>query len=138
MGERLNCVLIVDDDHVSNYVTESVLRGMGVSSMINTVSDGQSALEYIRYQCEEDSYTCPDLIILDINMRLVNGLEFVKKYRKIKTKNKSVIIILSALPLKKEQKQELEKLGVIDFYVKPLNAEKLANIMNEYFSLSKH
>ncbi len=131
---RLNCVLIVDDDRVSNYLTENVVRGMGVSTMINTVSDGQAALEYIKYQCEEDSYACPELIILDINMRLVDGIEFVKQYRKLNTKNKSVIVILSALPLRKEQKQVLENMGVIDFYVKPLNVEKLMHVVNEYFS----
>jgi CheY-like chemotaxis protein len=51
--KRLNCVLIVDDDRVSNFVTEKVLRGMGIASMINTVNDGMAGLEYLKYQCKD-------------------------------------------------------------------------------------
>jgi CheY-like chemotaxis protein len=135
LGKRLNCILIIDDDRVSNYVTENVLRSMEISSMINTVSDGQSGLEYIKYQCIDDvEYTCPDLIILDINMRLVDGIEFVQKYNKLKLTKRSVIVVLSTLPLKEDQKSELENLGVFDFFVKPLSGEMLISIMDEHFS----
>lgn len=133
--KRLNCVLIVDDDRVSNYVTENVLRGLGISSMINTATDGQAGLEYIRYQCtDESAYACPDLILLDINMRLVDGIEFVKEYKKLKVPHESVIVILSTLALKEEQKLELEQLGVFDYLVKPLSTENLMMIMEEHFS----
>jgi CheY-like chemotaxis protein len=135
--KRLKCVLIIDDDRVSNYLTENVLRGMGIATMINTVTDGQAGLEYIKYQCleeEEFEYTCPDLIILDLNMRLMNGIEFVKQYRKLNVPKKSVIVVLSTLPLQPEQKRELEKLEIYDFFVKPLSGEKLIAIMEDHFS----
>ena len=132
-AKRLNCVLIVDDDRVSNYVTENVLRGLGIASMINTVNDGQAGLEYIKYQCTEDEFACPDLIILDINMRLINGVEFVREFRRMKISPNSVIVVLSTLPLKAEQEKELRSFGVHDFLVKPLNAEKLNHIMDEHF-----
>lgn len=133
--KRLKCVLIVDDDRVSNYVTENVLRSMGIASMINTVTDGQAGLEYIKYQCEEDNdYACPDMIFVDINMRLVDGIQFVKEYRKMNPSQKSVIVILSTLPLSPEQKVELEQLGVYDHLVKPLSSEHLMEIMEEHFS----
>jgi CheY-like chemotaxis protein len=132
--KKLNCVLVVDDDRVSNYVTEKVLQSQAISTMINTVSDGQSAIEYIKYQCAEDDFACPDLILLDINMRLVDGIEFVRQYRKLNIKHPCVIVILSTLPLKEDQKQDLVDLGVRDFIVKPLNADKLLGIMEKYFS----
>jgi CheY-like chemotaxis protein len=133
-GKRLNCVLIVDDDRVSNYVTENVIRGMGTASMINTVTDGQAGLEYVKYQCKEEfDFACPELIFLDINMRLINGVEFVREYRKMKLPSQSVIVVLSTLPLKEEQQAELESLNVHHFYVKPLNSEKLLALMEECF-----
>jgi len=135
--KRLNCILVVDDDRVSNYVTENVLRSLGISSMINVVSDGQAALEYIRYQCKEDDYACPDLILLDINMRLVDGIEFVREYRKLHLNVHSIIVILSTLPLKKEQRMELQEMGIFDFLVKPLNTEKLIQIMDQHFSTAE-
>jgi CheY-like chemotaxis protein len=135
--KRLSCVLIVDDDRVSNYVTENVLRSLGISSMINTVTDGQAALEYVKYQCNgESEYACPELIILDINMRMLDGIEFVKEYRKLHLHQSSVIIILSTLPLRDDQKKELETLKVYDYIVKPLSAEKLMEVMEHHFSHS--
>ncbi|MBX9853353.1 MAG: response regulator [Cytophagaceae bacterium] len=136
--KRLNCVLIVDDDRVSNYITENVLRSLAISSMINTVSDGQAALEYIKYQCGEDQdYACPDLIILDISMRMLDGIEFVKEYRKLHTSQSSIIVILSTLPLRQDQIKELKSLGVYDYFVKPISAEKIIGIMEEHFSAVK-
>jgi CheY-like chemotaxis protein len=133
--KRLNCVLIIDDDRVSNYVSENVIRGMGMSSMINTVTGGLAGLEYVKYQCnEENDFACPDLIVLDINMRLINGVEFVKEYRRMNLPSHSVIVILSTLPLREEQKSELINMGVTHFYTKPLNAEKISEIMEDYFS----
>lgn len=132
--KRLNCVLVVDDDRVSNYVTENVLRSFGVFSMVNTVSDGQTALEYIKYQCAEDDYACPELILLDINMRVVGGIEFVRRYKSLNLNFQSLIVILSTLPLREDQEKELRELGVYEHIVKPLNTEKLQRIMSEYFS----
>jgi CheY-like chemotaxis protein len=71
-------------------------------------------------------------------MRLVDGIEFVREYRKLNSPYKSIIVILSTLPLKSEQQKELQEMGVYDFVVKPLNTEKLIQLMEQHFSTAEH
>lgn len=134
--KRLNCVLLIDDDSVSNYISEAVLRGMGAASMITVVGDGRKGLDYLKYQCtgsEEDDASCPELILLDVNMPNMDGLEFLKMYqRQVHVANK-IIIILSALDLPENEKEKFRKAGATDFLVKPFTAEKLSKIFEQYF-----
>jgi CheY-like chemotaxis protein len=133
--KRLNSILIIDDDKISNYITENVIRGVGASTRLSTVSDGKKGLDFLKYQCGgEDSYFCPDLILLDINMPFMDGKEFVKNLYKIN--NHIQVAVLSTLELKEKEKEELKALNVIDFKVKPLTAEKLTSILEEHFNIS--
>src|SRR4051812_17510896 len=110
--KRLNCVLIIDDDKISNYITENVIRGIEAAIKISSVTDGKKGLDFLKYQCGgEDNYFCPDLILLDINMPFMDGKEFLKNLCKI---NNSVqVVVLSTLELSENEKQELLKLNVI-------------------------
>ena len=134
---KLNCVLLVDDDRVSNFITEKVLNGMGVTSMVTTAYDGKKGLDYIKYQCTDDLGTCPDLILLDINMPLIDGREFVDRYHKIPRQKECVIVVLSATDLPDAEKTELRNAGVSEFLVKPLNADKINDIVQKYFVLEE-
>lgn len=133
--KRLNCILIIDDDKISNYITENVIRGIGAAIKISSVTDGKKGLDFLKYQCgEDDNYYCPDLILLDINMPFMDGKEFLKNLFNIN--NNVQVVVLSTLDLKEGEKKELMGLNVIDFKVKPLTAEKLTSILEEHFNLA--
>jgi CheY-like chemotaxis protein len=133
--KRLNCILIIDDDKISNYITENVIRGIGAAIKITSVTDGKKGLDFIKYQCAgEDNYYCPDLILLDINMPFMDGKEFLKNL--VKVNNNAEVVVLSTLEISEKDKTEMSGLNVIDFKVKPLTAEKLTAILEEHFNLA--
>jgi CheY-like chemotaxis protein len=133
--KRLNCILIIDDDKISNYITENVIRGMGAAIKISSVTDGKKGLDYLKYQCGgDDNYYCPNLILLDINMPFMDGKEFLENLYKIN--NNVQVVVLSSMDLDENEKKELMELNVIDFKVKPLTAEKLTSILEEHFNLA--
>lgn len=136
---RLNCVLVVDDDPISNFVTEKVLRGMGAASMITTATDGKRAFDFVKYQCvgeDDELATCPDLILLDINMPQMNGEEFLERYRAMDIKHKTIIIVLTSTALPWERKERLKDLHANGFLEKPLTTGKLADVLEEFFTLA--
>jgi CheY-like chemotaxis protein len=133
--KRLNCILVIDDDKVSNYITENVIRGMGAAVNISSVTDGKKGLDFLKYQCKgDDNFYCPDLILLDINMPFMDGREFLKNLYQIN--NNIQVVILSTLEPGEKEKEELMSLNVIDFKVKPLTAEKLTSILEKHFHLA--
>ena len=138
MKQKLNCVLVIDDDEPTNYFTQMILEESGYAKHIKVMQSGQEALDYLPKSEETDSdkalHPCPDLIFLDINMPAMDGWEFLDKYKKLNVESRTIIVMLTT-SLFPEDKLRAEKMPEISgFENKPLTAEKLAAVIEKYFS----
>ncbi|MFL5728568.1 MAG: response regulator [Cytophagaceae bacterium] len=128
----LGCVLVVDDDPVSNYITEKVVKSNDGSTLVTSTTDGLRALDYIRYQCSEDEdSSCPDLIILDINMPKLGGVGFLKKFNALNIKKHAAILILTNVMPSEEILEQLKEHHVVGVELKPFSTDKLQKIVQE-------
>src|SRR5690606_38258261 len=121
-----NSILLVDDDYVNNFVTERLLRKSGIAIEIKAVRNGEEALTYLT---EEINY-CPDLILLDINMPEMDGINFLKNFKKM-VLDKSIRIILLTSSVNPKDKELLHHLGYDDIMLKPFTSEKLLALLNK-------
>ncbi|MGJ8738121.1 response regulator, partial [Zobellia laminariae] len=64
-------ILIIEDDEVTNFISKTKLNSLGFQN-ISVVTNGQLGINYLK---END---CPDLILLDINMPILDGWEFLE------------------------------------------------------------
>lgn len=79
-------ILCVDDDSISLTISKLLLRRTGFSDVIDTAVDGNDALEYLKILFETaDNFSeeAPQLILLDINMPVLNGWEFLDAYMEL-------------------------------------------------------
>lgn len=130
--KRLNCVLLVDDDQVNNFLTERLLKRIGVSEKIKTSSNGEEALLYLAKNCcsFEDGY--PDLILLDNSMPEMNGVEFMESFNSINfNSNSKVKVVVLTASENPSDRERLERLGVDSYLIKPLTEEKLLSVLEE-------
>ena len=126
---QLNCLLLVDDDKITNYLHERLLKKLNIATTIKTVYNGVEALGYIGEYCSiESEKCCPDLVFLDLNMPIMNGIEFLEEYKQMNiTKGSTRIIVLSS----SDNEADIEKvknLGVFEYVTKPLTEEKLKQL----------
>lgn len=130
----LNCVLLVDDDQINNFLTERLIKKMGICRKVKTSLNGEEALLYLAKNCcsFQDGY--PELILLDNNMPEMNGIEFMESFNQINfnSNNKVKIVVVTASENPKD-KEKLQELGVEAYITKPLTEEKLLEVVPEVY-----
>ena len=78
MRNKVVRILLVDDDEITNFLSKEVLQLHFAEAEIITVTNGEEALEFLADQLKGES-ALPQIMLLDINMPLMNGWEFLEK-----------------------------------------------------------
>jgi CheY-like chemotaxis protein len=135
MSTPFRKVLLVDDDPTTNFLNRLVLEELRVAEQVVEKDNGLTALEYVKSNCINDNASragCPDLILLDINMPVMSGPEFLAELSKIEQADKIVtkVVVLSSSSLLKDQNL-IGNFQVVDFIQKPLTEEKVDFIVRK-------
>lgn len=142
MKQKLNCILVIDDDEPTNFFTRIILEEAGCCEHIKTVQSGQEALNYLgeseKPGADSSVFPSPDLIFLDINMPAMNGWEFLDEYRKlsIPSQHKILMVMLTTSLYPDDMAKAKERSEISGFENKPLTVEKIETIIEKYFAES--
>jgi len=125
-------VLLVEDDPITILVCKRTIEIAGFANNVKSVINGQEAIDYLK-----DNTEIPDLILLDLNMPILNGWEFLEWFITwVKDAAKvPAVYILSSTVDPEDQKKAMEYSCVKGFISKPLTKEHLANLAKEYGTL---
>jgi two-component system alkaline phosphatase synthesis response regulator PhoP len=118
-------VLVADDEpHIGRIVQLKLERG---PYSVTLVPDGRAALERI------ESDTEIDVVLLDIMMPYMSGLDVLEQVRKMPGRRELPVIILTAKGQDADRERALE-LGATDFWTKPFSPSKLLARIDDLFS----
>jgi CheY-like chemotaxis protein len=123
-------ILLVDDDQTSIFICRKVLQTFGLFNEIHSASNGVEALNFYD-QCVRDSRMLPEIILLDINMPVMNGFQFISAFSQsevYKTNKISIIIVSSSNYF--EDIQRAKELGINHYIHKPVTIDKLKEVLN--------
>lgn len=136
MKNKVECVLLIDDDVVTNFYNTKILRKHEKFNEIIAVTGGVDALKYLE-EVSKGHLVKPNFIFLDINMPGMNGWEFVLEYNKLDknlTKDiKLVMLTTSNNPDDFERSKRLD--AVNDFINKPLSINLLSSLLKNHYTL---
>ncbi|MBG8555592.1 response regulator [Hymenobacter guriensis] len=132
----ISCTLLVDDDETTNYLNQTLLRRMAITDTVLVATNGQEALDLLHTHCAPvASPSCPALILLDMKMPRMNGMEFLQAYtRRPPTENPAVVIIMLTTSLNPNDVASMQNLPIAGYLTKPLTREKVDQILHEHFS----
>lgn len=119
-------ILVVDDDKICNFLTVSALKKAGIEGEIEVVINGLEAINKLK-----EGTTFPDLILLDINMPIMDGLDFLKNYKTEGFEGKTKIAMYTSSIREADKKVAFQHSDVFDFINKPLTHEKLIDLINK-------
>eukprot|EP01022_Parablepharisma_sp_SALTPOND_P033163 TRINITY_DN88248_c0_g1_i1.p1 TRINITY_DN88248_c0_g1~~TRINITY_DN88248_c0_g1_i1.p1 ORF type:complete len:774 (+),score=56.93 TRINITY_DN88248_c0_g1_i1:70-2391(+) len=113
-------VLVVDDNDLNRYVAKSMVNKLGFPT--EEARDGRTALEKVRNHQPD----APLVVLMDIDMPIMNGIEATREIRKIKKYPQPMIVALTAFTAELER-EECMKAGMNAFIGKPLTKDTLVS-----------
>jgi len=121
----LKKVLLVDDDEAFNFLNRIVFIDNHVNCQLDEALDGKAALDYLQ-QSEE----CPDVILLDINMPVMDGFEFLEHFEnQNKCTGISKVFILTSSQRDEDRIKSLNNKYIKGYFDKPLNSSHIQQIL---------
>jgi two-component system chemotaxis response regulator CheY len=112
--------MLIDDSKTMRNIQKSVLKQLGIEQ-VEEACDGQDALSKV-------GAFGPDLILVDWNMPNMDGLSFIKAFRK-QTRRRPLIMVTTEA--EKSRVIEAIKAGVNNYVVKPFTPDLLSQRINE-------
>jgi CheY-like chemotaxis protein len=95
MKESEVSILIVDDDEIDARAVERALRQQRIVNPVYTATDGREGLAMLRGDDGRPQVPRPYLILLDLNMPRMNGLQFLKELRRDSRLTDSIVFVLT-------------------------------------------
>jgi len=128
-------VLLVEDDSVDAMTVKRAFKDLRVMNPLTHRINGEEALEYLRDKSSEK----PCVILLDLNMPKMNGIEFLKVVKADDVLKRIPVIVLTT---SKEECDIMDsfKLSVAGYIVKPVNYTKFVETIRTidlYWTLSE-
>lgn len=122
-------IMLIDDDDIFVFLTKKTIFKVSTDISTDVFCDGQKALEHLQSLKDPDSF--PDAILLDLNMPVMDGWEFLDEYKHIQFNSGRIIplfIVSSSIsPFEMERAAKIPL--VREFIVKPMVKEKFLEIL---------
>lgn len=129
--QKVESLLLVDDDYVSNMLTEMAIKEMDLFiTTFQVAANGQEALDYLEITARTDPSAFPQLILLDLNMPVMDGFEFLEKITGLRLPYIPEVIVLSS----SSNPADLERAAafpIAGYLNKPIRAEMLLPLLQK-------
>lgn len=123
----INSVILIDDDRIFNLINEQTIHSSNFAIRVKAYTNAEVSLKELNDILQNNPEDFPEVIFLDINMPVMDGWQFLEKYKQLpadKIKNCKVYILTSSIDPNDMEKSRTYA-SVKDFITKPLTVEKL-------------
>jgi len=128
-------ILLVEDDQVDAMTVKRALREIKVTNRLDIVGDGEEALAFLGDPENER----PCIILLDLNMPRMNGIEFLTVAKQDEALKRIPVVVLTASGEEQDKVNSFD-LGVVGYMIKPVDYQQFVEVMRTidlYWTLSE-
>jgi CheY-like chemotaxis protein len=134
---RASCkaILLIEDDKVDAMTVQRALKELRVTNRLEHVENGEEALTYLR----DSNKDRPCIILLDLNMPIMNGIEFLQAVKSDADLKRIPVVVLTT---SEEQEDKLDSfsLGVAGYMRKPVDYQQFVETIRSidaYWTISE-
>ncbi|MGI4865971.1 MAG: response regulator [Janthinobacterium lividum] len=125
---KLASVLLIDDDPITNFLHEQLLVSLGVTDHCLIAENGVEALAQL---AELGDAPAPALVLLDVHMPVMGGVDFLEAF--VQPPSAPPVIIILSTSEHPHDQSRLATLPVADWITKPLTQEKIQHLLRQHF-----
>lgn len=128
--DRHLTVMIVDDDIDQTYILRGALRTLDVPMTVIVRHNGDSALGYLKNAIADDERDFPDIILLDVHMPVMNGIEFLQTIKALPDLSAIPNLVLTG-DASPNTRDRLIECGAISVILKTESVDGMQNIVRD-------
>lgn len=119
-------ILLVEDDYLDIVSVQRTLKKLNVNHTLYIAHNGQEALEMLKGPSAKQLPSLPDVILLDVNMPRMNGIEFLTALRADR-ELKNIKVFIMTTSEEEYDKVSAKGLGISGYILKPLDFDNYNN-----------
>ena len=126
-------IWVVDDDVIYQTIINKIIQKSGVFSAHSSFKNGKEALTSLKKIVDAGENSLPDIILLDINMPVMDGWEFMDEIKKIKSnirKDIHIYIVSSSIAIEDKNKSATFS-NIMGYIPKPISVNELITIVSK-------
>lgn len=132
---KIPAVLLVDDDPTTNFLNKKLLLRLGVTDNVRVALNGQEALHEMQAHCQQQPADCPVLVLLDINMPVMNGIQFLEAYQQLPVEQQqAVVVVMLTTSVSSRDQQLIQDMPIADYLDKPLTQQQVERVLAQHFA----
>lgn len=128
-------ILLVEDDEVDQMTVKRALKDIHITNRLDIAGDGEEALKFLK----DDRNQKPGIILLDLNMPRMNGIEFLTEIKKDAELMRIPVVVLTT-SVEEQDKVNSYNLGVSGYMLKPVDYSQFVEVVKTidlYWTLSE-
>ncbi|MDP9054251.1 MAG: response regulator [Acidobacteriota bacterium] len=111
-------ILLVEDNRGDVLLVQQALAEHAIKHELHVVSDGEQAIRFIQSMDQQGGASCPDLLLLDLNLPRVEGQQVLSEFRKHPKGAQTPVIVVSSSDAPRDKARSGE-LGISRYFRKP-------------------
>jgi CheY-like chemotaxis protein len=125
----INLVALIDDDEINKFVESIVIESTNLVNRIKTFSNGEEAITFLKSN-SKNLDLLPEIILLDLNMPIMDGFQFLEKYIMLEPKlGKKIAIYIVSSSISPTDAERINQISEVSYYIiKPITKEKFEKI----------
>jgi CheY-like chemotaxis protein len=132
-------VLVVEDNPDDVTIIKRAMRKSEVKCELYFARDGEEALDFLHREGEFEDVPRPDLVLLDLNLPKINGLEVLSKIKEDERLRRIPVIVLTISEREEDMVKAYDS-GAASYMTKPVDSkdfERLIGTVQDYWRIAK-
>jgi CheY-like chemotaxis protein len=123
-------ICIIDDEEINQFILSTIIKNLNSDIKILPFNNGEVAL-YSLTQLFVSKGDMPDIILLDINMPVMGGWQFMDEFVKLQIGSKTAIYIITSSSSPEDKKKAKTYSDISDYLIRPIQTKTLKEIIEK-------